>query len=238
MDIEDIIKQIEHICDIGISNEEILQFISKEELFDTNTDSEIAKHFLNKTKEWKKWYYIKSETIRLYGILTWYFNISISEIYNLEEEWNNIHTFFIKLWLAQYYTETEMIDFQEEDDYTWIDRLKAEAFESLEFHQCCQLSVKDFIKDLEEYYHTSLNRFECEYKKSTRRNSNMVEKMELAYSNYQKYLTYFGENFKDYKIIRINKLGELIEEKYFTEMSWYFLFGKDKIYFVILSDFA
>ena len=234
---EQLIQQIEYLCRTGISNESIQEFIIRENLFVGNSDSEIAANYSKKIAGWKEHYYIQSEDITLYGVLCWYFDISFNEIYASEQDLENICFYFLKLWLVYMYKESDIMNFKSGTDWTWPDRFKAYELNSLEVNQSYRLTGEELIKDLEEFYNLSLARFE-HYKNETANNPKVVKQLTPQYTRYMEYVTNYRESLKDCRVLRINKLGHYEEQGNYEEGSWYFVIGEERMYFVVLSDFA
>ena len=232
-----IIQQIEHLNRTGISNEAIQEFITRENLFIGNSDSEIAANYSKKIVEWKEHYCIQSEKFTLDGAFCWYLDITFDEIYASEQDLENIDSYFLKLWLVNRYTETDIMNFKSGTDWTWPDQFKAYELEASEFNQSYRLTGDDFIKDLEKYYTLSLERFE-HYKTKPNNNPKVVEKLDPQYTRFMEYVSNYRERLKDCKVLRINKLGKCEEPGDYEEDSWYYIFGEERMYFVELSDFA
>lgn len=226
------VEHIELLCSTGISSEAVQKLIQEENLFDGSLDTLIAENYLKKIAIWKNEYHYQGKKITLYGIINWYFKITFSKIYVSEQDFVHIDSFLLKLWLMNWHIEPENICFKSTEDWNFSDRLKTYELDALEFKQCVRLSADDFIKDLEKYYQISLTRFEY-YK--TRRGSNfkLIEELTPQYPQFIEYLSYCKKHLRNTDIIRINKLGSDNDE-----FSWYFIIEAEKVYNVLLSDFA
>lgn len=207
---------------------------------DSNSEQWIK--FFEKISLWKKDYLWKSDFISVYGALTWSLDVCFDEFKLTSSEICNWKETILKLILIDIFRDVKDIHIDKEaDTISYIIKRELFDFVKEEVKKCYEISPEEFINDLKRYYDMSYERNQYNEK----RYSNYKERLhrlDSDYNRYSRYIEFFKTNFAQCEIVRINHLGEY-EEKYEgrefrTEISWYFIFNKDRIWLVTLSDFA
>lgn len=218
----------------GNLKDDVMRFLSETNSINGTTGSEKWACFLSAIANWQSEYQVKSDTMALYGYITWTLDISVYQF--LCTKSSQLKQLLLKALLISHFYDTEHMSFKDQTD---IDkRLDIELFELLELNSCSEITKKDLIVDLKRFYDGSTARLQ-NHKVKYAKNAVLNQKLEMADEKFRAYIKWLEQCYGDGQIVRINQLGVCENgSNYPTEISLYFLLSEQTLHLLVFSDFA
>lgn len=208
----------------------LLNFLIETEQISSECEAEKWDVLYQKFNIWREQYMIKSEEINLYGIDGWYMDLYISEFFCPPEMWKKFDIYIYIMTLVSWLKSFDNDDYKFYRNQNFEETLQSHFnFEDYSEERLFTLSKKNLIKELEERYTQSHDRF-CYYKTERNNNPVVVKKLEGQYPEFNDYIQYLKKTLKNCISIRINEFGN-------DENVWYFIKDKNKIYLILIEDF-
>lgn len=208
----------------------LLNFLIETEQISSECEEEKWDVLYQKFNIWREQYLIKSEEINLYGVDGWYMDLYISEFLCPLEMWEKFDIYIYIMTLVSWMESFDDDDYRFYRNQNFAETLHSEFnFEDYSEERLFTLTKKNLIKELEERYTESYDRF-CYYKTERNNNPVVVKKLEEQYPRFTEYIQYLKKTLKNCISIRINEFGN-------DEKVWYFIKDKNKIYSILIGDF-
>lgn len=196
----------------------VLNFLREQELCDCDDDSACWKNLLEKCQSWRKEFLLWENATFVYGVHGWDLEIHIAKVC-LPKKVNHWTEYLYHMALLVEYNvwldNTQQIvtfdsateDFYLESDYT-------------------VLSQEQWLDELENLYHKSLERYERDHKIG----AEYKKRMEQNYPEFYSIKEYLKQNMKECEVVRMNNPNQ-------DELIWYFGKDLDCLYVAHIADF-
>lgn len=196
----------------------VLNFLREQELCDCDSDSACWKSLLEKCQSWRQEFLLWENATFIYGVHGWDLEINIAKVCLPKE---------VIDWTEYLYHMALLVEYN-----VWLDNTQQiVAFDSAteDFYlesDYTALSQEQWLDELENLYHKSLERYKLDHKIG----SEYKKRMERNYPEFYSIKEYLKQNMKDCEVVRMNNPNQ-------DELIWYFGKDLDCLYVAHIADF-